>query len=143
MVTLPVGRRDFREVALINQEALHLVLSRFLPFQWLSVVPWQLGPFIPCMTLYLSSALSDLKAERDAVKEALGGRYRIVESYEADPGPLWQSCITDVQGCAAYVGIIGLRYGFVPPEQTKSITELEFDAASAAGLNCYTLGGHN
>ncbi len=42
-----------------------------------------------------------------------------------------------MQDCDLYVGIIGLRYGFVPPGQTKSITELEFDAASAAGLDCY------
>ncbi|HMV06994.1 MAG TPA: DUF4062 domain-containing protein, partial [Accumulibacter sp.] len=82
------------------------------------------------MKLYLSSTLSDLEAERQAVKEALSGRYgyNIVDSYEADPHPLWESCIADVQACDAYLGIVGLRYGFVPPGQSKSITELEFDA---------------
>ncbi|WP_300332684.1 DUF4062 domain-containing protein [Accumulibacter sp.] len=91
------------------------------------------------MKLYLSSTLSDLEAERQAVKEALSGRYgyNIVDSYEADPRPLWESCIADVQACDAYLGIVGLRYGFVPPGQSKSITELEFDAAGEAGKERY------
>ncbi|MDS4013224.1 MAG: DUF4062 domain-containing protein [Candidatus Accumulibacter sp.] len=89
------------------------------------------------MKLYLSSTLSDLEAERQAVKEALSGRCTIVESYEADSRPLGQSCMDDVQACDVYLGIVGLRYGFVPPGQSKSITELEFDAAWAAGRRCY------
>ncbi|WP_034929761.1 DUF4062 domain-containing protein, partial [Candidatus Accumulibacter vicinus] len=89
------------------------------------------------MRLYLSSTLSDLQDERRAVKEVLSGDYTVVESYEADPRPLWQSCVADVASCAIYIGIVGLRYGFVPPGQGKSITELEFDAALAAGRPCF------
>ncbi|MCM8611922.1 DUF4062 domain-containing protein [Accumulibacter sp.] len=89
------------------------------------------------MRLYLSSTLSDLEEERRAVKEVLSGQYTVVESYEADPRPLWQSCVADVATCTIYIGIVGLRYGFVPPGQDKSITELEFDAALAAGLPCF------
>jgi hypothetical protein len=89
------------------------------------------------MRLYLSSTLSDLQDERRAVKDVLSGAYTVAESYEADPRPLWQSCVADVASCAIYIGIVGLRYGFVPPGQGKSITELEFDAALAAGLRCF------
>jgi formylglycine-generating enzyme required for sulfatase activity len=89
------------------------------------------------MRVYLSSTLSDLEDERRAVKDALSGDYTVVESYEADPRPLWQSCIGDVASCAIHIGIVGMRYGFVPPGQEKSITELEFDAARAAGLPCF------
>ncbi|KFB74688.1 DUF4062 domain-containing protein [Candidatus Accumulibacter cognatus] len=89
------------------------------------------------MRLYLSSTLFDLQDERRAVKEVLSGDYTIVESYEADPRPLWQSCVADLASCTIYIGIVGLRYGFVPPGQGKSITELEFDAALAAGLRCF------
>ena len=89
------------------------------------------------MRLYLSSTLSDLEEERRAVREVLSGEYTVVESYEADPRPLWQSCVGDVATCMIYIGIVGLRYGFVPPGQGKSITELEFDAALAAGLRCF------
>ncbi len=89
------------------------------------------------MRLYLSSTLSDLGDERRAVKEVLSGDYTVVESYEADPRPLWQSCVADVASCTIYIGIVGLRYGFVPPGQGKSITELEFDAALEKGLRCF------
>ena len=89
------------------------------------------------MQLYLSSTLSDLQDERRAVKEVLSGDYTVVESYEADSRSLWQSCVADVASCAIYIGIVGLRYGFVPPGQGKSITELEFDAALVAGLRCF------
>jgi len=89
------------------------------------------------MRLYLSSTLSDLEDERRAVKEVLSGDYTVVESYEADSRPLWQSCVADVASCTIYIGIVGLRYGFVPPGQGKSITELEFDAALEKGLRCF------
>lgn len=88
------------------------------------------------MRIYLSSTLSDLEPERTAVKQALSGECIVVESYEADPRPLWSSCIADVQSCALYLCIVGLRYGFIPPGQTKSITELEFEAAAAAEIPC-------
>ncbi len=77
------------------------------------------------MRLYLSSTLSDLQDERRAVRDVLSGDYTVVESYEADPQPLWKSCVADVAKCEIYIGIVGLRYGFVPPGQGKSITELE------------------
>lgn len=89
------------------------------------------------MRLYLSSTLSDLEDERRAVKEVLSGQYTVVESYEADSRSLEPSCVGDVASCAIYIGIVGLRYGFVPPGQGKSITELEFDAALAKGLSCF------
>lgn len=78
---------------------------------------------------YLSSTLNDLRPERDAVKEALTGRYTVVESYEADEQSVRNSCLDDVASCELYVGIVGLRYGFIPPDEDKSITELEFEAA--------------
>ena len=89
------------------------------------------------MRLYLSSTLDDLKDERQAVKDVLGRHYAIVESYEAARRSLWASCVADVASCEIYVGIVGLRYGFVPPGQDKSITELEFEAALAGKPDCY------
>ena len=62
------------------------------------------------MRLYLSSTLADLQEERAAVKDALGGDFAVVESYEVDPRPLWKSCIDDVAKCRIYVGIAGLGY---------------------------------
>lgn len=86
------------------------------------------------MRIYLSSTLNDLKPERAAVKEALSGFHTVVESYDADEKSVSASCVADVKGCGLYIAIVGLRYGFIPPGESKSITELEFEAAGAAGM---------
>ncbi len=81
------------------------------------------------VTIYLSSTLKDLLPEREAVKQALSGMAVVKESYDADKSSVRASCLKDVEGCDVYVGLIGLRYGFIPPGKSKSITELEFDQA--------------
>jgi hypothetical protein len=81
------------------------------------------------MRVYLSSTLNDLRPERQAVKDSLSSLHTVVESYDADEQSVRDSCLADVATCQLYVGIVGLRYGFIPPGETKSITELEFDAA--------------
>jgi hypothetical protein len=81
------------------------------------------------MRVYLSSTLNDLALERQAVKEALGGECIVVESYSADERSVRESCQADVAKCDLYIGIIGRRYGFVPPGQSRSITELEYEEA--------------
>jgi hypothetical protein len=88
------------------------------------------------LRVYLSSTLSDLESERTKIKQVLSGECIVIESYEADPRPLWQSCIADVKSCDLYICVVGLRYGFTPPGQPKSITELEFDAAVGTGIPC-------
>jgi hypothetical protein len=81
------------------------------------------------MKVYLSSTLNDLGPERQAVKEALGGECIVVESYTADERSVRESCLADVASCDLYIGIIGLRYGFIPRKEMRSITELEYDTA--------------
>lgn len=81
------------------------------------------------MRVYLSSTLNDLGPEREAVRKALGGHCTVVESYTADERSVRESCLADVAGCDLYIGIIGRRYGFIPPGQSFSITELEYQQA--------------
>ncbi|AEJ03037.1 Sulphatase-modifying factor protein [Nitrosomonas sp. Is79A3] len=81
------------------------------------------------MRVYLSSTLNDLGPERQAVKEALGGECTVVESYSADERSVRDSCLADVAGCDRFIGIVGRRYGFIPPGQPFSITELEYQKA--------------
>ncbi len=81
------------------------------------------------MKVYLSSTLNDLGPERQAVKDALGGECIVVESYTADERSVRESCLADVAGCDLYIGIIGRRYGFIPPGETRSITHLEYEEA--------------
>jgi hypothetical protein len=86
------------------------------------------------MKIYLSSTLSDLEKERAAVKEVLTGEAIVKDSYKAHEADLRESCIQDIAGSDLYIGILGLRYGFIPPGETKSITHLEYDAAALAGV---------
>jgi tetratricopeptide (TPR) repeat protein len=43
-------------------------------------------------------------------------------------------CRTRVQECEIYVAVVGFRYGSIAPGEGVSYTELEFQAATAAGL---------
>jgi hypothetical protein len=78
------------------------------------------------MRVYLSSTLNDLGLEREAIRKALGGHCTVVESYTADERSVRESCLADVAGCDLYIGIIGRRYGFIPPGESFSIPELEY-----------------
>jgi hypothetical protein len=86
------------------------------------------------MKVYLSSTLNDLSAERQAVKEALGGECIVKESYIADERSVRESCLADVAECDLYIGIVGRRYGFIPPGESLSITELEYKHARQCNL---------
>lgn len=52
-----------------------------------------------------------------------------MESYSADERSVRESCLADVESCDLYIGILGRRYGFIPPGQARSITELEYEKA--------------
>lgn len=91
------------------------------------------------MTVYLSSTLTDLEAERRAVQDALGDQCIVRHSYRASEEALVESCLSDVAACDLYIGILGLRYGYVPGKpfrnpKTLSITELEYRQAEKAGI---------
>lgn len=81
------------------------------------------------MRVYLSSTLDDLLPERQAVIDALSGLCVVVQSYTADERSVRDSCLRDVERCHLYIGIIGRRYGHIPPGDSLSITEQEFQHA--------------
>jgi tetratricopeptide (TPR) repeat protein len=81
------------------------------------------------LKVYLSSTYEDLRATRETVYKALRKiRCDVIamEDYVAQGVAPLQKCRADVRSCDIYVGIIGWRYGYVPPGETLSITELEF-----------------
>jgi tetratricopeptide (TPR) repeat protein len=87
--------------------------------------------------IYVSSTYSDLVEHRQQVYDILRKmRYDVVamEDYVAtDQRPL-DKCLADVASCDVYVGIFAWRYGYVPPGQERSITELEYRQAGQSGL---------
>ncbi|OKI56193.1 HEAT repeat domain-containing protein [Micromonospora sp. CB01531] len=91
------------------------------------------------MKVYISATQKDLLEYRAAV-HAAARRLEIedvaMEAYGADIRPPLERCLADVRRCDLYVGLFAWRYGFRPPGQESSITELEYREALAAGKPC-------
>lgn len=88
--------------------------------------------------IYISSTCSDLVEYREAAYDALKRlRYDVVamEDYLATDERPAEKCLNDVAECDIYVGIVAWRYGFIPPGETRSITELEYREACKSGLS--------
>jgi tetratricopeptide (TPR) repeat protein len=47
-----------------------------------------------------------------------------------------EKCLEDVGSCDLYIGIFAWRYGYAPDGYDKSITELEYQKAVEAGIEC-------
>ncbi|MFG1777717.1 HEAT repeat domain-containing protein [Micromonospora sp. NPDC049048] len=91
------------------------------------------------MKVYISATQKDLLEYRAAV-HVVARRLEIedvaMEAYGADIRPPLERCLADVRRCDLYVGLFAWRYGFRPPGQESSITELEYREALAAGKPC-------
>ena len=89
--------------------------------------------------IYISSTYSDLAEARETVYRALRKmKHDVVamEDYVAtDQRPVDQ-CLSDVAACDVYLGIFAWRYGYTPPGQVRSITELEFREAVRTRKPC-------
>ena len=87
--------------------------------------------------IYISSTYSDLVEHRKQVYDILRKmRYDVIamEDYVAtDKRPL-DKCLADVAFCDLYVGIFAWRYGYIPPDQERSITELEYRKAGEVDI---------
>ncbi len=86
--------------------------------------------------VYLSSTFTDLEREREAAYRALRRLHHDAVAMEdyvaADVRPL-DHCLADVRSCDIYVGLLGWRYGYIPPGSDRSITESELCEAAGAG----------
>ncbi|MGQ0801352.1 MAG: DUF4062 domain-containing protein [Pseudomarimonas sp.] len=88
--------------------------------------------------VYLSSTLDDLKPERAAAIEAISHSAVVSDSYRVSEQKSVELCVADVKACHLYVGILGLRYGWIPAQADggtgeTSITELEYEACLGPG----------
>ena len=90
-------------------------------------------------TIYVSSTFIDLREHRKALSQAirrLGHVDVAMEYYVAEDARPVDRCVRDAASCDLYVGVFARRYGFCPPGEAYSITELEFRAARGAGVDC-------
>jgi hypothetical protein len=82
--------------------------------------------------VYISATYNDLKEHRAAVAHALRKmNYEVhcMEDYVATDERTDDRCTQDVANCDFYVGILALRYGWIPPGSNISITEQEYRKA--------------
>ena len=94
--------------------------------------------------IYVSSTFADLRQHRKAVSLAirrLGYVDVAMEYYVAEDARPLDRCLRDARSCDLYVGLFARRYGFCPPGQDRSTTELEFRAARESGVesSCFLL----
>jgi hypothetical protein len=89
--------------------------------------------------IYISSTYQDLRNERNIAANALRKLEHLargMEDYAADDRRPVDLCIADVAASDGYIGLIGQRYGWVPPERPEgfSITRLEYQTAGLRGI---------
>jgi hypothetical protein len=89
----------------------------------------------------VSSTFTDLQEHRGALRDAIHSHRlhaNVMEDIFARPVDVIDSSLQMVRESAAYIGVIGLKYGQTPECPTRnpdrlSITELEFNKAQALG----------
>lgn len=82
--------------------------------------------------IYVSSTYEDLREYRSAVSKAIKRLEHVdvaMEYYVPESRRPLAKCLDDVRRCDLYLGIFARRYGYMPPGESASITELEFREA--------------
>ena len=85
------------------------------------------------LKVFVSSTALDLRAHREAIREALMQLQMhpvMMEDFNATDAGAVEKCKREVVDSDVFVGIYAYRYGFVPPDQHRSITEMEYDWAA-------------
>jgi internalin A len=88
--------------------------------------------------VFVSSTYVDLKDHRRQVIDQLrraGYHVDPMEDWTSDADEPTRFSVERLRGCAACVLLVGFRRGFVPPEQARSITQLEYDRATDRGID--------
>jgi hypothetical protein len=87
---------------------------------------------------FVSSTYEDLKKHRAHVIDALRSAGIFVdpmEDWTAEPDEPKKFSADRVEGCDLCVLLVALRRGFIPTDESKSITQLEYQAAIDQGVD--------
>ncbi|MBC7481530.1 MAG: DUF4062 domain-containing protein [Rhizobacter sp.] len=88
-------------------------------------------------SVFVSSTFADLERHGLLVHEAIARleyNSKAMEFFGALPETPKEECPRLVRSANAYVGIFGMRYGFIDTESGKSLTQLEYEEAQAMRL---------
>ncbi|HKQ08849.1 MAG TPA: macro domain-containing protein, partial [Blastocatellia bacterium] len=90
------------------------------------------------VSVFVSSSYKDLIGHRTAVKDQIMRRdmlFRGMETFGADPSRVTPAIkiVDEVRKANVYIGIFGVRYGYIDQATGLSMTELEFNEAETSG----------
>src|SRR6516164_4461445 len=88
--------------------------------------------------IFLSSTFVDLQAHRAAVRDIIGrlGQFTLaMEQFGAREDDAQTVATALVSGCDLYLGVIAWRYGYVPADQERSVTQQEYEEAGRLGMS--------
>lgn len=88
-------------------------------------------------SIFVSSTFVDLEVHRRLVRDAiirLEFTFKAMEFFGALPDTPKEECLRLVRSSNIFVGIIGMRYGYIDPVDGKSMTQLEYEEAQAVRL---------
>ena len=97
----------------------------------------ELGAWMSDQTVFVSSVMAGMTAERQAVRgevENLGGRVSMFEHLGGRDDDAETAYVAGVRSSDIYVGILGGRYGKLDRATGYSATHMEYNAAVEAGL---------
>jgi hypothetical protein len=86
-------------------------------------------------SVFVSSTSQDLRPHRDSVRaviERLGMKFIGMENFSPDELAPAELIRRRVEDSRTYMGLIGMRYGYVEPGSGLSMTELEYRQAVAS-----------
>jgi len=91
------------------------------------------------LDVFISSTFADLIEYRRAVIETCqkaGFNPIAMEFFSADPRNAQDACLEKIEASDIFIGIYAHRYGYVPANSARSITEIEFDYARQLKRPC-------
>lgn len=84
------------------------------------------------VNVYISSTFADLQEHREAVRQVLlrmGFNVIALEDFGASEAPPLDTCLNALASSDIVVLILAYRYGYIFPNENKSIIELEYEEA--------------
>jgi hypothetical protein len=85
------------------------------------------------LKVYLSSTFTDLREYRETVTQtlqSLGFEYVRLDDFGAFDSAQLESAYAAIAASDIFVLLLAHRYGYIPPDETKSILELEYEQAT-------------
>jgi hypothetical protein len=89
------------------------------------------------VVVFLGSTFVDLERHRGLVRDAitrLEQDYKAMEFFGSLPDTPKEECLRLVRSANVYIGVFGMRYGYIDEPSGKSLTQLEYEESQAIGL---------